>query len=97
MFRSASRSFLSCTRNLRTARNFHRATADFIDHDASGNLASRKVPVIIGNPGQAYVLIETWVGNALRAASPFASPSAAIAEDRCKVTFFHDEKHFGFG
>jgi hypothetical protein len=55
------------------------------------------VPVIIGEPGETYVLIETEVGSAFRAASPFISASAASAKDRCKLTFFHDSQHFGFG
>lgn len=97
MFRSASRSLLLCTRNVPTARYFHRVTTDFISHDVRGNLISRKVPVIIGDPGETYVLIEPGVGNALRAASPFTSTYAASAEGRCKLTFFHDSQHFGFG
>lgn len=48
--------------------------------------------MIIGNPGETYVMIESGVGAALRAASPFTS-----VEDRCKLTFFHDSQHFGFG
>jgi hypothetical protein len=98
MFRSAFRPFssLRCTRSARTARYFHRVTTDFITHDR-GNLVTRKVPIIIGNPGETYVLIEQGVGSALRAASPFISTSAASAEDRCKLTFFHDSQHFGFG
>ena len=55
------------------------------------------MPVIVGDPGEAYVLIEQEVGSALRAASPFMSASAASAEYRCKLTFFHDSQHFGFG
>ena len=58
---------------------------------------TRKVPIVIGNPGETYVLIEQEVGSALRAASPFISTSVASAEDRCKLTFFHDSQHFGFG
>lgn len=62
-----------------------------------GTLVTRKVPIIVGDPGETYVLIEPGVGSALRAASPFTSASAASAEDRCKLTFFHDSQHFGFG
>ena len=80
-----------------TARYFHRVTTDFIAHDVRGNLVTRKVPVVIGNPGETYVLVESGVGSALRAASPFPSVSAARAEDRCKLTFFHDSQYFGFG
>jgi len=98
MFRSAFRSFsLHNTRSVHTARYFHQATTDFINHDESGNLVAKKVPIIIGNPGEAYILIDPGVGGALRAASPFTSASAASAEDRCKLTFFHDSQHFGFG
>jgi hypothetical protein len=99
MFRSAFRPLSSfpSPRSARTARYFHRVTTDFITHDARGNLVTRKVPVIIGDPGETYVLIEQGVGSALRAASPFISASAASAEDSCKLTFFHDSQHFGFG
>lgn len=62
-----------------------------------GNLVTRKVAVIVGEPGETYVLIEPGVGSALRAASPFTSASPASAEDTCKLTFFHDSQHFGFG
>lgn len=80
-----------------TARYFHRVTTDFVAHDVRGNLVTRKVSVIVGDPGETYVLIEPGVSSALRAASPFASASAARAEDRCKLTFFHDSQHFGHG
>lgn len=101
MFRSASRPFSSLysTKGVRasTARYFHRVTTDFISHDMRGNLVVRKVPIIIGNPGETYVLIDPGVGSALCAANPVESASAASIEDRCKLTFFHDSQHFGFG
>jgi hypothetical protein len=99
MFRSASRPFslLYSTGSACSARCFHRVTTDFINYDARGDLVVRKVPIIIGNPGEAYILIDPGVGSALRAASPFASASASRAEGRCKLTFFHDSRHFGFG
>jgi hypothetical protein len=98
MFRSASRSFFSLysTGSACSARFFHRVTTDFINYDARGDLVVRKVPIIIGNPGEAYILIDPGVGSALRAASPFTSASIR-AEDRCSLTFFHDSRHFGFG
>lgn len=99
MFRSASRPLFSLysTRSACSARRFHQVTTDFINYDARGDLVVRKVPIIIGNPGEAYVLIDPGVGSALCAASPFASASASRAEDRCKLAFFHDSRHFGFG
>ncbi len=99
MFRSASRPFFSLysAKSACSSRYFHRVTSDFIHYDARGNLVTRKVPCIIGNPGESYVLIDPEVGSALRAASPFASAFAASAEERCKLTFFHDSHYFGVG
>lgn len=99
MFRRAIQPFSSYhrTSNVPTARYFHRVRTDFIAHDVKGNLVTRKVPAIVGNLGETYVLIEPGVGSALRAASPRTSASAASAEDKCKLTFFHDSQHFGFG
>lgn len=66
----------------------------------------RKVPGIIGNPGQSYVLIDPEVGSALRAAAAsrpvVAANSASFASavnvgDTCALTFFHDSQYFGFG
>ncbi|KAJ5587576.1 uncharacterized protein N7459_003341 [Penicillium hispanicum] len=84
-------------RSFYIARYFHQVTTDFITRDTRGSPVTKKVPIIIGNPGEAYVLIDRGVGIALHAASPFSSASAASAEDRCKLTFFHDSQHFGFG
>lgn len=99
MFCSASRSFSSLysTGSACSVRFFHRVTTDFINYDARGDLVVRKVPIIIGNPGEAYILIDPGVGSALRAASLFTSASAIRAEDRCSLTFFHNSRHFGFG
>ncbi|KAJ5715408.1 uncharacterized protein N7483_012589 [Penicillium malachiteum] len=100
MFRSTSRSFVSFyrTRSTPIARYFHRVTTDFVTHDTRGNLITKKVPVIIGNPGEAYLLIDTGVGSELRAASPDESVSPTSgAYERCKLTFFHDSLYFAFG
>ncbi|KAJ5731811.1 uncharacterized protein N7483_006319 [Penicillium malachiteum] len=99
MFRRASPRFtpLRGLKGPRFARYFHLITTNFIDFDSRGNLASRKVSMIVGNPGETYVLIDPEVGTTIRAASPFASHSAAGAERSCKLTFFHDSQHFGFG
>ncbi|KAJ5921443.1 hypothetical protein N7466_009769 [Penicillium verhagenii] len=98
MFRSAFRPIppLRYTKTPCFARNFYWVTTDFIAHDERGNPVTRKVPIIIGDPEQNYVLIEQEVGSALRAASSLMSASAAISGDSCKLTFFHDSQHFGF-
>lgn len=99
MFRSAFRPLSSFPypRSARSVRLLHHVITDFITYNARGNLVTRKVPVIVGDPGETYVLIEQEVGSALRAATPFMSASAASAEYRCKLTFSHDSQHFGFG
>ncbi|KAJ5724391.1 hypothetical protein N7493_006119 [Penicillium malachiteum] len=101
MFRCASPRFpfLNGLKSPRFMRYFHRVTAKFIDYDSSRNLVPKKVPIIVGNPGETYVLIDPGVGTAIRAVSlsNFASPSADGAGDRCQLTFFHDSQHFGFG
>ncbi|KAJ5177555.1 uncharacterized protein N7500_000254 [Penicillium coprophilum] len=99
MFRSAFPPFssvCSSARGARTARYFHRVTTDFVTHDTRGNLLTKRVPIIIGDPGEAYVLLEKEVGSALSAADPSASAFIASAENRCKLTFFHASQHFGF-
>lgn len=98
MFRSTSRpSFRSRLRGIFNARLFHRVTTDFITHDAKGSLITERVPAIIGDPGEAYVLIPPFVGHAFRAAISSALALPADTEEQCKLTFFHDTHHFGFG
>lgn len=93
MFRNATRplSRYFVTQGSRT-RHFHKITTDFITQDTTGNLVLKKVPVIIGNIGEAYVLIYPTVGEAFRDAS-----FTAATQDRCKLSFFHNTQHFGLG
>jgi hypothetical protein len=42
-----------------TARPFHRITTSFITQDAKGNLVTERVPAIIGDPGEAYLLMNS--------------------------------------
>ncbi|OQE18556.1 hypothetical protein PENFLA_c021G07383 [Penicillium flavigenum] len=91
MFRNAARppSRHLVAQGSRT-RHFHRITTDFITQDTTGNLVCKKVPVIIGSPGEAYVLTSPAVGETFRDAS-----STAATQDRCKLSYFHDTQHFG--
>ncbi|KAL1993826.1 hypothetical protein VTN49DRAFT_2495 [Thermomyces lanuginosus] len=41
-----------------TKRFFHEATAELVNRDAKGNLVEKKVPIIIGNSDEAYILID---------------------------------------
>ena len=100
MFLRASQRLSSfhTTKNAHSARYFHRVTVGLINHDVRGNLVTEKVPIIIGNLGETYVLIDPGVGSALRAVSPCTSASASpAAEDGRKLTFFHDTQRFGSG
>lgn len=99
MFRIASRPFASRhgTRGALATRLFHRITTDFVTHDTKGNQVTEKVPAVICNPGESYVMIEPRVGNALRAASPSTASSPGPAGDKCKLKFFHDSRHFASG
>ncbi|KAJ5516109.1 hypothetical protein N7527_007669 [Penicillium freii] len=91
MFRSAFRPLSSFPRRACNTRLLHLVTTDFINYNTSGNLVTRKVPVMIGDPGETYMLIEQEVGSAL------CATTAANVEYRYKLTFFHDSQHFGFG
>lgn len=101
MFRFTAYSFvpLSRTRKLTAVRYLHRATGDFVNYDPKGSLSSTKVRILLGDPGETFVLIYPEIGHALHAGSLIhtCSTSATRAEDRCKLTFFHDSPHFGFG
>ncbi|KKZ65627.1 hypothetical protein EMCG_08534 [[Emmonsia] crescens] len=93
MFRCASRS----RRIAVITRSFHWVTADFMNCDVKGNPASSsittKVPIIIGNLDETYVLIDPQVGRALY--TSFDAASTSVPSDICKLTFFHDSQHFG--
>ncbi|CAG7979812.1 unnamed protein product [Penicillium salamii] len=101
MFRSALRPFSSfpCSKSARFARSFHRVTTDFITLDGKGERITTKVPIIIGDPGESYVLVYKEHGDAFRAARPPIPASSASVQDgyRLRLTFFHDSQHFGFG
>lgn len=86
-------------RRIPLARQFHEATADFLNYDTRGNLITEKIPIIIGDPGQTYIMVYPEVGNAIRAAADQSriSTPAGIVGDICKLTFFHDSQHFGLG
>ncbi|CAG8235302.1 unnamed protein product [Penicillium salamii] len=62
-----------------------------------GNPFTKEVSIIFGSPDEGFVLIEQEVDRVLGATSPVTLASAATVEDRCKLTFFHDSEHFGFG
>ncbi|KAJ5859486.1 hypothetical protein N7534_004763, partial [Penicillium rubens] len=46
-------------RSAHSARLLYHIITDFITHNTRGNLVTRKVPIIISDPGETFVLIET--------------------------------------
>ncbi|DAA73865.1 TPA_exp: Uncharacterized protein A8136_3851 [Trichophyton benhamiae CBS 112371] len=84
-------------------RHFHQVTGDFTDYDAKGVPTTAKVPIIVGEPGQTYVLVPTDIGRAFHTASlalnepTTGTTSSGATDETCKATFFHDSQHFGVG
>ncbi|PLB43279.1 hypothetical protein P170DRAFT_514539 [Aspergillus steynii IBT 23096] len=95
MFRSVFRPSRNYCLRLPTFRLLHRVTADFSSHDTDGNLVTRKVPIVVGDPGEHYVLIFPEVGRALCAESH--ASAAATVRDKCKLMFCHNSRSFGAG
>lgn len=51
-------------RRIPLARQFHEVTADFLNyHHTRGNLITEKIPIVIGDPGQSYIMVYPKVGN----------------------------------
>lgn len=78
-----------------TSRAYHTAKAEFTSLGPEGTLVSREVTIQVGDPGEAYVLIPTEVGDALRTGSCLANSSAPPKRpDRLTLSYFHDTQHF---
>lgn len=81
-------------------RHFHQLTATFVNHDndKKGTLISAKVPIIIGDLEESYVLVYPEVGRALCSGENDNDTSpASVSGDRCKLIFFHEGQYFGSG
>ncbi|KAJ5690568.1 hypothetical protein N7462_004960 [Penicillium macrosclerotiorum] len=97
MLRSLSRPFsLPRVKRSPPARRIHQITTNFVTRDKEGNLTTDRVPVFIGkNPTDAFVNIETTVGQSFRDSRPNTSEYFETQE-RCKILFYHATQHFGF-
>lgn len=82
-----------------TVRACHNATAKFTKLEPDGALATKEVTISVGDPGEAYVLIPTEIGYALRAGSCLTSSPSALPKrpDRFALSYFHDTQHFAIG
>ena len=81
-----------------SARAFHTATADFINYGPDGALATSKVSIRIGDPGEAYVMIPPKVGRALQAGNLLTNGSVLTnGSAKSALSYFHDTQHFAHG
>ncbi|KPM41956.1 hypothetical protein AK830_g4605 [Neonectria ditissima] len=80
---------------LRHRRTFHDGKATFVTSNAKGSLQTRKLDIFIGDPHEAYVIVDTVVGFAMRSAIA-KQTGLSLAEDADKVplAFYHDGRHF---
>ena len=96
--RSFSRPFQAVIRRphyAATWRAYHTAKAEFTNLGPQGTLVSKEVTIQVGDPGEAYVLIPTEVGYALRTSSCLANSSAPPKRpDRLSLSYFHETQHF---
>ncbi|WEW60541.1 hypothetical protein PRK78_006028 [Emydomyces testavorans] len=84
------------TGNHPNRRCYHRAIAKFLTRNPNGELSTTEIPIKIGDPEEAYIMIPPAIGLAFQAGSltdNFAVPTGIA--DRHKLTFFHDTRHFG--
>lgn len=80
-------------------RACHVATGKFTNLQPDGTLVTKEVSIRVGDPGEAFVLIPTEVGNALQAGSYLTNNLSALPKrpDRFALSYFHDTQHFALG
>ena len=80
------------------SRAFHDTTADFVKRGVTGEVVTSKVPISIGDPGEAFVLIPPEVGRAFDIDNAL-DDSLAVAKGsvRSALSFFHDTQLFAHG
>jgi hypothetical protein len=79
-------------------RTFSIKPAEFITIGAQGSLVTREVNVWLGEPHQAFVLLPTDIGNAIKAGCAWQDGLSLEADPQiCTLTFSHDTQHFAHG
>ena len=95
---SSVRTSIRTIRSAPLRRTFSLKSAEFITLSAQGSLASRNVDVWLGEPHEAYVLLPTDIGNAMRAGCAWQDGLCLVADPQtCALTFYHDTQHFAHG
>lgn len=77
------------------ALDAHQVTGEFSNYNTQGKLVTEKTFMVIGDPGETFVLIYPEIGRALCASD--SASSITSTDGKCKLSFFHDSRHFGFG
>ncbi|PNY23786.1 uncharacterized protein TCAP_06274 [Tolypocladium capitatum] len=79
----------------RTQRAFHSAKADFITIGTNGTLLTRQPDIFIGDPHEAYIIIDINVGLTFRSAiAKQAGLSLTADPNKVPLAFHHDSRHF---
>lgn len=76
-------------------RTFSLKPAEFITISAQGSMTSRNVNVWLGEPHQAFVLLPTDIGNAMKVGCAWQDGLCLVADPQIyTLTFYHDTQHF---
>lgn len=86
---------ININRFVNSRRLFHDGKADFITIESNGSLPTRQLHILIGDPRDAYIILDKDVGFAMRS-SIVKQTGLCLVSDPEKVTlaFFHDSRHF---
>ncbi|KAF2241823.1 hypothetical protein BU26DRAFT_524963 [Trematosphaeria pertusa] len=73
-------------------RSFYSKTAEFVTRDPQGRPCQRQVDIRVGDEHEAYVLVPTDVGDAIKAACKHNGSS--FPQDKQSLEFNHDRRDF---
>lgn len=76
-------------------RSFYSKTAEFVTRDPQGRPCQRQVDIRVGDEHEAYVLVPTDVGDAIKAACKHNGSS--FPQDKQSLEFNHDRRDFTCG
>ena len=95
-FRFPTQLLLAKTITLSTCgRAFHNAKANLITLDDHGSSIAREIDIFIGDPHEAYVMIDKNVGDAFKSSVIQQTGLSKTAEtDTMPLTFHHKTRHF---
>ncbi|KAI0117925.1 hypothetical protein GGR51DRAFT_500553, partial [Nemania sp. FL0031] len=79
-----------------SSRPFHHVSGDFVTKEPGNTrIVTRIIPMLIGNPEEAYVMVPAAIGQAMQAASINEKPRGQYSTiDRIPLIFHHRTRHF---